>query len=189
MLIVCSCSDKHFAKELNGKWMTDYIMSYSDGEKDSITEYVTFYYVPNSEKDGGTFTETRYYKTNEIEDNDYNYSVKSKSSISGNYEVILGDLSLKYNVSTLVVDISTDDVKIDIKNYAELNSYLSAFSSSLTNPSEEIAKSFKKNIYKNLFEYYKEISSADDGFKDLKIHDDAMSYDTTDGRLEYKKDE
>jgi len=107
MLTVSSCSDKHFAKELNGKWMTDYIMSYSDGEKDSITEHVTFYYVPNSEKDGGTFTETRYYKTNEIEDNDYNYSVKSKSSISGNYEVILGDLSLKYNVSTLVVYIST----------------------------------------------------------------------------------
>lgn len=191
LISICSCSDNYYAKELNGKWATAYVISYSDGEKDSITEYVTFKYMPDSKIDDGTFTEIRYYCTNEIEGEDFNYTLKFNTSISGKYEINLGDLSLKYDVSTLVVNLNDNDVH---KRYVSSDQALAALGPALAyaiygyDPEDDFSTSLKKETYKNLFEYYEEVSSTESGFTDLIIDNGRMSYDIANGRIEYIKD-
>lgn len=189
------CSDGRIAKELDGAWQTQYISSFDDGEKDSTTEVLTFIYDQESSKDNGSFIESRNCKTNELDEDNYTYKIHYMSTVSERYKITGGNLYLNYNLSTLDVKIDRKDVKITPKS---LEKAYDMFNQALTvgvlgdaagtdDDWKQIAESCKKETYKNLFHLYKDITSNEKPYENIKIDGNNMSYDTDDGAVYYIK--
>lgn len=181
ILLLSSCSDTHKAKELNGLWQTEYVMSYSNGEKDSITEVVRYEYDENSMDDDGAFKEVRVCQTNDIVEDGIHYSVHYTSSITGRYEVLVGDLYLKYNLSSLEVDLDkvSGGTKIDYSYGLFGNTYSSY---------RQIDKDeLKKNIYETLWKLYRKNSKDDTAFRNLRVSDNKMNCENEEGTTTYTK--
>lgn len=178
-LLFTSCSDIKLAEKLDGSWKAKYSISFDDGEKDKVVEIMTFKYDDSSIKDDGTFREERSAKTNEMEDEGVYYSIHYSTSVTGRYEVLNGDLYLKYDLSTLVVNIDGND--ISIRTDGDYSDY------DMASVKQEVAKAAKAECHKNMYQLYKQLSSGDYAYKNLKIEGDEMSYVTDDGNIKYHK--
>lgn len=186
-MLMCSCTDMGMARELAGKWETNYITAHSDGEKDSITETLSFVYDEDSSDDDGTFTESLNCQTNEMSEEEYLYSLHYKSVVSGRYEVVGGDLFLKYDLATLEVIIKEDDVKLRAKNLSAALGIIGEFVTTLEDPKHEFVEECREVIYASLFKLYKYNSSDDVAFQDLQIEGRRMSFKHEDGTMKYVK--
>lgn len=186
-MLIYSCSDMSMARELSGEWKAHYITAFSDGEKDSITEYLSFEYDEESVDDDGSFTERLDCQTNEITEEDYKYTIHFESSISGRYEVVDGNLYLKYDLTTLEVVINDDDVRLRPKNLSGALNLLNAFFATLEVPQQEFLEDCRKNVYSILFKLYKSNSADDVSGQDLHIEGESMSYKHEDCTIKYTR--
>lgn len=186
-MFMCGCTDMSMAKKLAGNWKAHYLSVYSSGEKDSITECLSFSYDDESVDDDGAFTERLECKTNEITEGDYVYTVHYESMVSGRYEVLGGDLYLKYDLATLEVMMHDDDVKLKAKNFPAALDMLNEFVTTFEEPKHEFVKECKKDIYASLFTLYKSNSSDNMSFQNLKIEGEKMSYRHEDGTIKYTR--
>lgn len=180
IFILTGCEDYSLSKNIDGKWEGSYVMSYDDGEKDSIDEFTTFKYEDNSVDDDGSFIERRKCKTNDIVDNGIHYAVSYTSSISGRYEVIGGDLYLKYDLSTLEVNLIGLNGGIKYESH-DILGY--TYDTSTYIDRDEL----KKQIFRSLWMTYKKNSNEDIACRNLKIKGDEMSYENEEGATTFQR--
>ena len=91
LVLLNSCNDSKLAKEVVGTWKLK--ISVDEG-----SEHTYYHFNEN-----GMFTETTYYYLSEVGDG-IEVVVKYASTITGTWEVLVGDLDLTYDVSTLKVN-------------------------------------------------------------------------------------
>ena len=180
-----SCGDSKMAKELEGEWQAEYTATFSDGEKDETTEYITFSCQETSNNDDGTFVETRHTRTNEMEYGEDTYQLQYTSRVEGTYSVMFGNLYLTYDLSTLQVNVTPHDVKVTPGSLSSALEMMSDAFETLEDPRKDIARESRKEVYSNLFELYQ--NNSDASFKNLKVNGNTMSYDSEDGDITYTR--
>ena len=189
MLLLCSCNDSKIAKDMEGTWTRSYITSYEDGTKSHVDEQTTFNYdATDEEKDGGTFIEICTGQE-ETEEDEINAKYRWVSKIEGTWKIEFGSLYQHYDLSTLEVEISKNDVNLKIKDEAWLwNDWGELLTTSLYTK-QTIHENLKKETYKELFHAYKRLNNQDNqnvGFANVQVKDDVLSYETGDmGKVKF----
>ena len=193
LLLFTSCNDSKTAKKLDGTWEGGYTTSYSDGTKEHITQTLTFNYDESRENDNGTFVESLDGKMNvaDLGGWDGTLTCHYVSRIEGRWEVLLGTLYLYYNMNSLEVNVTPNDIDLKFDNALDELDYAAAsleyLSSTLHNPKKDIAKEAKKEIYQDLFYQYQQ-NDEDEGFTNLEVSETEMSFETDDmGRVTFKR--
>lgn len=181
-----SCNDAELAKLVEGTWHTTLNMKEEDGTPYTVEQINKFTYVDSDIKDGGTFVE-RLVTTREenIEDVLINYTVVS--TISGEWEVLAGDLHMVYNLSSL--DVSVQGVDYGLSKNADFDTRLAYAGVEMLGliDKDEIRKEVYKEAYKDHQDLYKQFNKDEEGGKgyiNLKIEGDVMSYEDASGRVE-----
>ncbi len=188
-----SCNDSKLAKMLDGTWEGGYTTSYSDGTKEHITQTLTFNYDESREKDNGSFVESLDGKMNvaDLGGWDGTLTCHYVSRIEGRWEVLLGTLFLYYNMNSLEVNVTPNDIDLKFDNALDELDYATAsldyLSSTLHNPKKDIAKEAKKEIYQDLFYQYQQ-NDEDEGLTSLEVSETKMSFETGDmGRVTFHR--
>lgn len=188
-----SCHDSKTAEKLDGTWEGGYTTSYSDGTKEHITQTLTFNYDGSRENDNGTFVELLVGKMNvaDLGGWDGTLTCHYASRIEGRWEVLLGTLYLYYNMNSLEVNVTPNDIDLKFDNALDELDYATAsldyLSSTLHNPKKDIAKEAKKEIYQDLFYQYQQ-NDEDEGLTSLEVSETKMSFETGDmGRVTFHR--
>lgn len=183
ILGLSSCQDTQLAEQLDGTWHTSFTQKDEDGIPYTEEEDVKFIYMKSNAKDGGKFKEkvtigtaTEYYTVNE--------SYKIVCTISGEWEIIGGDLYMGYDLSSL--DVKVKDLNCELSWNAALGASILGIDYNNIR-----AEEIRKDTYREMYEYYKDSNKENDleyCFLDLSIEDSIMSYSTADlGRLKWRR--
>lgn len=172
-----SYGDTNKAEKLDGTWKGSITISYDDQSKEKQDVYQMFDYSNESVDNDGKIIEARDCQVKDVDLDDMTIGVKYRSYISGTWEVLDGDLYIKYDVSTLKVKINIDDIKLHYNNaLVGLAGMLGGYSI------YDIVNDLQKDLYKDLFHQYQE-GVDDDGkivYPNLKVDDNSASYDASD---------
>jgi len=187
LLTVCmtfsSCKDNQIAKDIQGTWSRDFIDD--DGIKMRTKETITFAYV-EEELIGGTFDERKdgIFDT-EMEDIEDSYiRISLYSTIKGTYEILDGDLYLKYDVNSLKLNLSPDDIELDIKDEDFLKE-MKQTEMSIDELKVVLAEEWKETFLEELRKGYLD-NHPDGAYPDVKIEGKQLSFTTADqGVLTY----
>lgn len=186
MFCFSSCNDAQLAEQLDGTWHTSYTQKDEDGVPYVQEQEVTFTHIASNTKDGGRFKE-KVITAIETEEYDLDVSCKTVCTISGEWEIINGDLYMTYNLSTMNVEVKNMDCKLS--NNAALG--FSILGISRVKFQNIITAEIRRNTYQEMYKCYQQSNKENDkggAFLDLSIEDNTMSYSTSDlGRLEWKR--
>lgn len=188
-LSLSSCDDARLSKELQGSWKSDMTTTLADGTKCEEEFYMTFNHVESSGKDGGEYTETRIGKANFEEDGMF-AKVEYTITVNGEYEVLVGDLNIKYHTSTL--DVSIDKVNFgaskDADFFTQANMLGSVMDGSWSETRRLMKQQAKQELYQACYEQYQESNENEKGYGNMKIEGNTLSFDTDDmGRVNFTK--
>lgn len=195
MLFVClcvvdctSCSDIKLAEELDGTWKGSVTISYDDQSKEVQEVYQKFKYFEDNIDNDGNIVEVRDCQVKDVDLDGMTMDVKYRTYISGTWEVLNGDLYIKYDVSTLKVKISPDDVELRENNALVGLALLAGMLGGYT--PYDIVNDLQKDLYKDLFHQYGE--DVDDAgeivLPNLNVSDDVISYESSDvGTVKLKR--
>lgn len=187
-LSLSSCDDAKLAKELQGTWKSDPTTAIEDGCKFKDVNYMTFKHVESNEKDGGEYTETHKGKGNFEEDGMF-FKVEYTVTVSGEYEVLAGDLYLKYDVSTL--NVSIDDVNYgatkDSDIFTQANMLGSVMDGSWSETRRLIKQEMQPELYNDFYEQVQQWNEEEAPYGNLEIEGNKLSYDTDEGRMTLTK--
>lgn len=198
MACFSSCDDAELAKKLDGTWSTSHNLKDDEGTPYTEESNIKFKYVDSNDKDGGTFIEKTIDKI-EVEESIIKAGFTSEVTISGEWEIIWGNLYMTYNPQSLNVEIKDVRYKLsDDVNPIVALAYLGEISNNITWLQDIIytkifVKKLRKQIYKEMYEYYTSSNEEDENnttfyFPDIKIGSNDMSYETDDlGRVVYKR--
>ena len=175
-----SYGDINLAEKLDGTWMGSITINYDDQSKEEQDVYQKFDYSDDTVDNDGSMFEVRECNVKNLDLDDMTMDVKYHSYINGTWEVLDGDLSIKYDVSTLKVKVNVDDVKLHYNNalagLAALVGMLGGYTP------YDIVNDLQKELYKDFFHQYQE-GVDDDGritYSNLKVEDNNASYDASD---------
>lgn len=188
ILLTCaSCGDNRQAQQLDGSWEGGITINYDDQSNENQDVYQNFKYIKNDYKDGGDLIEVRSCHVKNIDLDDMTMDVKYHTYIEGIWEIIAGDLYIKYNVSTLKDKVDANDVKLHYNNVLAKLNVVSDLLEGFT--VYDIVDDLQKELYKDMFHEYK--SDDDDNesaYQNLKIDGNSMSYTTADiGEITFEK--
>lgn len=181
MLYFSSCQDAKLAEQLDGAWHTSYTLKDEDGLSYPEEQDVKFTHIKSNIKDGGRFKEK---VTMEMQTEEYGMNVSCKfiCTISGEWEIIRGDLYMEYDLPSMNVEIK--DMDCELPWIVALG-----FSELEIDHNKIMAEEVRKNAYREMYETYRRSNKENDMgccFLDLSIEGDTMSYSTSDlGRLEW----
>ena len=148
--------------------------------KEYVNEILTF---EKTDDYSGSFIEERNIRVEGVEDEDITASFVAHSRVNGTWEVMVGDLYLKYQLSTLRVSVDGESAKF---NYAspiyEMKKY-SYWAATLRNPEIDFVEALRKDVYSSLFDDYQEITREDLPFTDLSINENIMTMKTGDSEI------
>ena len=127
--------------------------------------------------------------TAEIENEEENINVRCKTicTISGEWEIIGGDLYMTYNLSSM-------DVEVKDMNYELLENTALGFDIlgiDRIKLEDNITEEIRRNSYREMYKVYQQSNKETDQgfcFEDLSIEGDSMSYNTSDfGRIKWMR--
>ena len=188
-----SCSDADLAKAAEGKWVNTCQLEDDEGIPYTQSTLYSFTHIDSDAKNGGTFVEKIRIEQMEEEDGmSLNYSLAS--SISGEWEIIFGDLYLTYDPSTLEVAVDnfdfnlTADATPDMRlGMVGVNLYESLTGEDLLDM-EGVKRAFQDDYYQAQLQRYTEFNEEDTCFPDFQAEGNSMSFDTEDvGRIEFHR--
>lgn len=180
LAFMSSCNDISLAEKLDGTWKGSVTISYDDQSKEVQEVYQKFKYFEDNIDNDGNIVEVRDCQVKDVDLDGMTMDVKYRTYISGTWEVLNGDLYIKYDVSTLKVKISPDDVELHENNALVGLALLAGMLGG--NTPYDIVNDLQKDLYKDLFHQYQE-SVDDDGeitYPNLKVEDNNASYDASD---------
>ena len=183
VLSLVSCTDADLARQADGLWYVKLNVKDEYGIPHTEEQYLRFNYVESDDKDGGTLTETVLMHLSEDVD-DYTVTYDVRSEIKGEWEVLLGDLYVNYDLYSLNVEISNIDYSPSktANILAQINALGDIWDMELNR--ESIKEEIRKEAYKMLRSEYQKNSSdvEDDGpyYPDLQIEEDVMTFTTSD---------
>ena len=190
-LALVSCDDEKLAKQLEGTWQGSYRTVYDNGAKETIEKTITFHYDKNDKwEDGGTFEEMLSGNAKDIEliFADGTVDCRYRSYIKGTWSIDFGDLYLKYNVTTLEVEINNRDVDLKLDHFMDQLDMAGYMLETFSDPKDDIVKEAKKTLYKDLFHQYSQHNDEEAAFGDVKVSSDELSFETEDlGRMTFRK--
>lgn len=167
---------------MNGTWKGSFVTTYDDQTKEKQDIYIKFDYVPSGTKDGGTYVEVRKGTINDVDVDVAKMNAGYCSYITGEWEVLNGELIIKPDVSTLKVNINPDEVKVNYDNsWMSLENLYEEYGSSVYSRQEFISD-MQKDVYMELLDEYKEDADNSDeaSFHDLKVNGGTMSFKAED---------
>lgn len=185
-LCLYSCHDGQLAEELEGTWHTSYTMKDENGIPYTEEQKVKFMCVESNSKDGGLFMEQ---VTAEIENEEENINVRCKTicTISGEWEIIGGDLYMTYNLSSM--DVEVKDMNYELSENTALG--FDILGIDRIKLEDNITEEIRRNSYREMYKVYQQSNKETDQgfcFEDLSIEGDSMSYNTSDfGRIKWMR--
>lgn len=180
LAFLSSCDDINLAEKLDGTWKGSVTISYDDQSKEVQEVYQRFKYFEDNVDNDGNVVEVRDCQVKDVDLDGMTMDVRYHTYISGTWEVLNGDLYIKYDVSTLKVKISPDDVELHENNALVGIALLAGMLGGYT--PYDIVNDLQKDLYKDLFHQYSE-DVDDDGetvLPNLNISDDVISYESSD---------
>lgn len=190
-VFLTGCQDNQLAQELEGKWIGNFDFIIEDGTPYAQTTFYHFNYKKSDNTNGGIFNEYISYTMEEaLEEDNLLISYTVRSSIAGRYEVLFGDLALRYDLNTLNVTI--DDVNMSVAESPLLTDEIRNFGNALigmftTTLNEGITKEIQKNAFKEFYQQYKQDNMNESVYKNLTIEGDTLSFIASDGFLSFKR--
>ena len=172
LFIMNSCDDTQLAKDADGRWEGTFRIKDEYGTPQTQKVEYEFKYIEDNLTDGGEFTQTYAIDCEEQEDG-INVKYTVKTEIKGTWEVIINDMYLTYNLSSL--EVSIENLQCNAPLW-------------LAGGSEAVSEEIRKNVYKSLYDEYE--TSNDEGyyFAGLEVTDDKLSFETSDiGRMEFER--
>ncbi|MDD7597157.1 hypothetical protein ACQRD6_05705 [Prevotella sp. SGI.027] len=171
---VSSCDDTQLAKDICGAWEGNFSMSYSDQSKDNHTESLIF--EKKGDKDGGTFIERQHIvsKNNELDYATCDYVLDTE--ISGTWEIIFGDIEMKYNVSSLSVEIEPRSLLIHRKTFDDAFDNIVNDAFRISDEYQLIKDAIQKDRYSELFKSY-QYDGEGIVFSNVKIQGSKMTFE------------
>lgn len=190
-VFLTGCQDNKLAQALEGKWIGNFDFIIKDETPYTQTLFYRFKYKESNKTDGGIFSEYRSYSMEEtIEEDNLLISYTVRSSIAGRYEVLFGDLILRYDPNTLSVTIDDVDMSVagDPFSTDEIRKSGNALIEIFTSPFEgEITKELQKNAFKEFYEQYEQDNINEGSYKNLTIEGDTLSFIASDGLISLKR--
>lgn len=181
------------AKAAEGQWVNTCQLKDDEGTPYTQSTMYTFNHIDSDSKDGGTFVEKVRIEQMEEEDGmSLNYSLLS--SISGEWEIVFGDLYLTYDPSTLEVTVDNFDFNLTADATTEMrigmagiNMYESLTGEDLLD-TEELKKEIQDNYYLAQRQRCVEANEEDNYLSDFQVEGNSMSFGTADvGRLKFHR--
>ncbi len=183
VLCLFSCQDTELAKRLDGTWHTSYTLKDVDGIPYVEEQDVKFTHIESNIKNGGRFKEK---VTAEIKAEEYSMNVSCKvvCTISGEWEIIGGDLYMVYDLSSM--DVKVKGINCELSWDAALGGSIPGI-----DYNNIVADEIRKDTYREMYKTYRNSNKENDKgycFLDLNIEDSIMSYSTSDlGRMEWMR--
>lgn len=180
LAFLSSCDDINLAEKLDGTWKGSVTISYDDQSKEVQEVYQRFKYFEDNVDNDGNIVEVRDCQVKDVDLDGMTMDVRYRTYISGTWEVLNGDLYIKYDVSTLKVKIGPDDVELHENNALVGLALIAGMLGGYT--PYDIVNDLQKDLYKDLFHQYSE-DVDDDGetvLPNLNVSDDVISYESSD---------
>lgn len=188
-----SCTDVELAKAAKGNWTHTQQLTDEDGMPYTETTRYSFNHIDGGDKDGGTFTERTYIKQKGEEDG-MAVSYRMSAHVKGEWEFILGDLYMTYDLASLRVNMDdldfalTEDASYDMRlGMAGVALYEGLTGTDLLDKDglgEEIANEW----YQELYQLYKSENEDETCYQDVEIEGNVMTVGTADGRMTLHRD-
>ena len=186
-LSVSSCNDSDLADALEGIWLSDEIeTAEGDGAKFLQQTYYEFAKTDDA-VDGGKFFE-EVSGTFTMEDEGLVMSGTVISRISGTWEVLMGDLCLTYDMSSLTVDVADVDASLadDADEVSQL-AFMDAHASGEFDKAN-LKEEMQNMVYEDLKSQYQADNDEGNSFSNLKVENGMMSFKTGDiGVMTFRK--
>lgn len=162
VVALTSCGDSDLADAMIGRWQGEFEATDDDGA--TSEQSLAFDFTTSDDiMDGGKFTEQRT-ETFTFEDEGLVMTCTATANITGEWEVLMGDLKLTYDLSSL--DVTIDDIDARLSSDAD---------------DEEN----RQMAYEELRAQYQADNDEDTYYSDLKVEGGVLSFDTGDfGRVE-----
>ena len=187
-----SCNDAELAQSIDGKWENS--LNLTDEYGNPFVKKITyeFDYKANGKKTGGKMTESN---ENIIEDDSEGIVIKCnvRSHIEGEYTVLLGDLEVRYYLSTL--EVAIEDVEYYLSGNADFYTSLGVEllgDETISEMIEDGLEVMKKDLYNTLYEQYEADNEGieEEGYcyPELEVKGSTMSFLTSDmGRMYFDR--
>lgn len=185
VLSVSSCDDTQLAKDICGTWKGNFSMSYSDQSKDYYIESLIF--EKEDDKDGGTFIEHQHIvsKNNELDYATCDYVLDTK--VTGTWEITFGDIEMKYNVSSLSVEIEPRSLLIHRKTFDDAFDNIVNDAFRISNEYQLIKDAIQKDRYSELFKSY-QYDGEGIVFSNVKIQGSKMTFEDDERTWTYHRE-
>ena len=179
-----SCGDSDLADAMIGRWQGQIEAIDADG---AISEQSLTYDFTTSDDiiDGGKFTEQRT-ETFTFEDEGLVMTCTATSNIAGEWEVLMGDLKLTYDLSSL--DVTINDIDARLSSGADdiaRDAFADAMEAGMFDAGDE---DNRQMVYEELRAQYQADNDSDTYYSGLKVEGGVMSFDSGDfGRVEFHR--
>ncbi len=181
VVALTSCGDSDLADAMIGRWQGEFEATDDDGA--TSEQSLAFDFTTSDDiMDGGKFTEQRT-ETFTFEDEGLVMTCTATANITGEWEVLMGDLKLTYDLSSL--DVTIDDIDARLSSDADdiaREAFADAQDAGMFDADDE---ENRQMAYEELRAQYQADNDEDTYYSDLKVEGGVLSFDTGDfGRVE-----
>lgn len=184
IFLFSACGDADLARSADGLWHTRLNMKDEYGIPYTVDQYLRLRFEESDEKDGGTFKETmQAHRSEEEEGCKVTYDVHT--SIKGDWEVILGDLYMTYDLYSL--DVSIENIEFAPAESSNILSQMDFMGEDYWNLNlnkESIREEMRKTAYRQIMADYRQHNeeSENEGgcYFDLQVEEDRLTFKASD---------
>lgn len=184
IFLLSACGDADLARSADGLWYTRLNMKDEYGIPYTVDQYLRLRFEESDEKDGGIFKETmQAHRSEEEEGCKVTYDVHT--SIKGDWEVILGDLYMTYDLYSL--DVSIENIEFAPAESSNILSQMDFMGEDYWNLNlnkESIREEMRKTAYRQIIADYRQHNeeSENEGgcYFDLQVEGDRLTFKASD---------
>lgn len=184
ILLLAACGDADLARSADGLWYARLNMKDEYGIPYTVDQYLRLYFEESDDKDGGTFKETMKMQRSEEEDG-CKVTYEVHTGIKGDWEVILGDLYMTYDLYSL--DVSIKNIEFAPAESSDILSQMDFMGEDYWNLNmnkESIREEMRKTAYQQIMAEYRQHNeeSENEGgcYFDLKVEGDQLTFKASD---------